>query len=121
MASRLKTIQGETNPILTKFSLGYKAIQGIAKLVAPIVKSLTESGTLFSFGKEGFYLYSTERALRADAKRAYFALSKDTYRCVEHAIETPLDYKELEAAKKYGADKVLQLEKRAVDFCNKIM
>lgn len=114
MASRAKQIQAETNPILTNFAIGYRTPKMIARLVAPVVKSLTESGTLFSFGKDGFRLYSSERALRAATKQVDFAYSKDTYRCVEHALEAPLDYKELEAAEKYGAEKVLQLEKRTV-------
>lgn len=113
MASRLKTLQGETNPILSKFAVGYKDEQFIAKKVCPVVTSFTESGTLFTFGKEGFYLYDTERALRANAKKISFAVSKDTYRCVEKALETSLDYKELETAQKYGAAQVLKLEKRA--------
>lgn len=114
MASRAKQIQGETNPILTNFAIGYRVAKFIARLVAPVVRSLTESGTIFSFGKDGFRLYASERALRAATKKIDFVYSKDTYRCVEHALESSLDYKELEAAEKYGADKVLQLEKRTV-------
>lgn len=114
MAGRNKQIQGETNPILTKFATGYKPVQGIARLVAPIVKSLTESGTLYSFGKEGFMIYDSERALRAATKKIDFHLSKDTYRCVEHALESSLDYKEIEIAERYGAQKLLSLQKRAV-------
>ena len=121
MASRLKTIQGETNPILTKLAVGYKDEEFIARKVAPLVSSLTESGTLFTFGKEGFYIYDTERALRANAKKIDFAISKATYRCEEHALESSLDYKEIEAAKRYGAAEVLRLEKRAVQLTQKAL
>jgi len=114
MAGRNKQIQGETNPILTKFAMGYQPVQGIAHLVAPRVESLTESGTIYSFGKEGFMIYDSERALRAATKKIDFHLSKDTYRCAEHALESSLDYKELEIAERYNAKKVLSLEKRAV-------
>jgi hypothetical protein len=116
MAGRQNQIAGETNPILTKFAAGYKAVNGIAQFVAPIVESLTPTGTLFSFGKEGFYLYDTERALRANAKKIDFHLSKDTYACTEHALEASLDYKELEAAEKYGAQEVLKLKQRSINL-----
>lgn len=121
MASRLKTLQGEINPILSKFAVGFKHAEMIGKKVAPTISSLAESGTLFTFGKEGFRLYDTERALRANAKKANFAIGKDTYRCVEHAFETSLDYKELEAARKYNAASILALEKRSVRFTQNIL
>lgn len=114
MAGRAQQIQGETNPILSRFAAGYKPVNGIARLVAPVVKSLTESGTLYSFGKEGFLLYNTERALRANARKMDFHLSKDTFTCVEHALEGSIDYKELEAAEKYGAAAILKLKQRTV-------
>jgi len=116
MASRNKQIQGETNPILTKFATGYKPVQGIAHLVAPTVPSIKESGTLFSFGKEGFMVYDSERALRAATKKIDFHLSKETFRCEEHALESSLDYEEIDIAAKYGPKEVLNLEKRAVQL-----
>lgn len=122
MASRLNTIQGEVNPILTKLAVGYSSLQRfIARKVAPVIESLTESGTIYTFGKEGFMLYDTERALRANAKKIDFAVSKDTYRCAEHALESSLDYAELEAAEKYGAQKVLSLKKRALNLINRAL
>jgi hypothetical protein len=112
MASRLETIRGEVNPILSKLAKGYNPPdQYIAKKVAPVVESLTESGTLFSFGKEGFMLYDTERALRANSKKLDFAISKDTFVTKEHSMETSLDYAELDAAEKIGAAQVLNLKK----------
>ena len=116
MANRLTTIQGSTNPILSQFAKGYKSETRIARLVAPTIRSYTESGTYYIFGKEGFRIIDTERALRAMSKQTDFAISSTTYRCVEHALHTPLDYKEIEAAQKYGASAVLSLEQRAVNF-----
>lgn len=121
MASRNKDLTGSVNPILTQFAVGYRNARFIGDRVAPIVESMTESGTLFSFGKEGFYLYDTERALRTNAKKIDFAVSKDTYRCAEHALESSLDYKELEAAEKYGADKVLQLQRRQINLVQRAL
>jgi hypothetical protein len=121
MAGRLSQLGGETNPILSQFAVGYKPVQGIARLVAPIVPSLTRTGTLMTFGKEGFMLYDTERALRAPAKKADFHLSTDTYTCAEHAFETQLDYAEIKEAEKYGASKILSLGQRAVSFTQRIL
>lgn len=121
MPSRIKTIQGEVNPILTQFAIGYRNPQLIARQVAPVISTPTESGTVFSFGKEGMMLYNTERALRANAQKMDFYLTKTTYRCVEHALETSLDYKELEAAQRYGADQVLKLEQRAINMVQRAL
>lgn len=115
MAGRSNQIQGEVRPILTEFAVGFRGPQNlIARQVAPVVPSLTESGTLFSFGKEGMMLYDTERALRANAKKLEFHIGKQTYQCAEHALEASLDYKELEQAERIGAQQVLRLEQRAV-------
>jgi len=121
MAGRLAQLRAETDPILTKFAVGYRPVQGIARLVAPVIKADRESGTFFKFGKEGFYIYDTERALRANAKKADYHLTNDTFLCTEHAIETSLDYKELDQAAKYGASRVLQLEKRSINFTQRIL
>jgi len=121
MAGRLAQLRASTNPILTSFAVGFKPVAGIARLVAPIVRADRESGTLFTFGKEGFFIYDTQRALRANAKKADFHLSSDTFLCTEHAIETSLDYKELDQASKYGAARVLQLEQRSINFTQRIL
>lgn len=122
MADRLATIRGEVNPILTKLAKGYTPPQKlIAKRAAPLVESPTESGTLYSFGKEGFYLYNTERALRANAKQISFAIGKDTYICKEHALESPLDYAELDQAEKIGGAQILKLKKRALGIVQQSM
>lgn len=112
MASRRDQLSGSTNPLLSTFAQGYKNANMIGDLVVPNVPVLTPTGTYFSFGKEGFYLYDTKRALRTEAKKIFSALASATYECVEHALEHPLDYKEIEIAERFGADKVLSLKKR---------
>lgn len=116
MPSRNKDIQGQVDPILTTFATGYQPMSAkmIARRVAPRIPTNTNSGTLFSFGKEGFMIYDTERALRANAKKIEFAIGKDTYRTAEHVLESSLDYEEIKDAQKYGAANVLKLEQRAV-------
>ena len=112
MAGRKSELRGSTNPILSKFATGYKNARLIGEIVVPNLEVLTMTGTFFKMGKEGFYLYNTERALRADAQKILSAINSDTYKNVEHALEHPLDYKEIEIAQRYGADKVLKLKKR---------
>lgn len=121
MASRNETLRGSVDPILSKLAVGYKHENLIAKQVAPVVQSYSESGTLYSFGKEGFYLYDTERALRANAKKIDFALSSDTFICKEHALESSLDYKEIELAEKAGANALVSLQKRALMLTDKAL
>ena len=121
MANRLTTIQGSVNPILSQFAKGYKSGERIAKLVAPVIRSYTESGTYYIFGKEGMRIIDTERALRAMSKQTDFEIDSTTYRCEEHALHTPLDYKEIEAAQKYGASAVLSLETRAINFVQNLL
>lgn len=117
MASRNKQIQGSTNPILTTFATGFKPVEGIARMVAPIVPSLTESGTIFTFGKEGMQLFNTTRAARSNAQKMDWEASTDTYRCVEHALETSLDkIQEIQQAERYGAEQVLRLKQRATNI-----
>ena len=121
MSTRHREIAGVTNPILTKFAAGYKNANFIGRLVAPRVESLTETGTFYSLGKEGFYLYDTERALRTNARKIDFHMSKDTYACKEHALETSLDYKEIDIAEKYGANKVLDLKRKALSIVQRAL
>jgi len=121
MASRLETLGAQVDPILTSFAIGYKSVDFIARKVCPIITSINDSGALFSFGKEGFHLYDTERALRANAKKADYAISRDTFALAEHAFETSLDYRELAKAREIGAAQVLQLEKRSMNFTQMIL
>jgi hypothetical protein len=116
MASRLETLRGQVDPILTQFAIGYKSADLIAEQVCPVVDVYVDGGTIVTFGKEGFYLYDTERALRANAKKADFVVGKDTYQVAENAFETSLDYDELDAATSVGADAVMKLEQRSVQF-----
>lgn len=113
MAGREAQLRGSTNPILSKFAIGYKNEGYIGDLVAPPVEVLQDTGTFYKLGKEGFYIYDTKRALRAEAKKVFSKLESDTYACVEHALEHPLDYEELKIAERFGADKVLSLKRRA--------
>lgn len=121
MAGRLAQLGASVDPILTTFAVGYKDSQFIAKQIIPTVRVLTHSGTFYTLGKEGFYLYDTERALRANANKANFEFSSDTYTCERHAFETSLDYEEINEAQKYGGNRVLQMERRATKFTQMIL
>lgn len=121
MANRITTIEGSTNPILTKFAKGFTHVGRIAKRVAPVIKSYTETGTYFIFGKEGFYIYNTERALRANPNQVRSTISSTTYTCAESVLWDALDYKEIRAAEKYGANAILQMEKRCTKGVDRLL
>lgn len=112
MASKNRELVGSVNPILTTFATGYKLPGMIADLVCPIVYSRTETGTFLGFGKEGFKIYNTERALNANANQIHMANTHDTFRCIEHALETPIDYKLLKTEEAYGVKAITALKKR---------
>ena len=122
MPTRNREIVGVVNPLLTEFATGYKNAQFIADLVVPSVESLTESGTILTFGKAGFKLYDTNRAPRANSRKIDWYNSKVTYICAEHSLETSLDWeKEIKVAEKYGAQKVLDLKKRSLRTVEKAL
>lgn len=121
MSSRLARLGASVDPILTRFAVGYKDEAFIAKKVLPVVPVLAHSGTYYTFGKEGFYLYDTERALRANANKANWEPSSATFTCERHAFETSLDYEELEQARRYGGAQVLKLEQRSTKFTQMIL
>jgi len=115
MPERLSEIRAQVDPVLTNFAIGFKPQRNlIGGLVAPSVSVTTTKGTILSFGKEGFRVYNTERALRADPKRVEFALSKDSYVTDEHALSTMLDHREIEEARAISAGAVLDMENKAV-------
>lgn len=109
---RRTELRGSTNPILSQFATGYKNARLIGDIVVPNVETLTPTGTYFKMGKEGFYLYNTKRAIRSEAQKMHSAFASATFENIENALESPLDYKEIRIAEKYGADKVLKLKKR---------
>lgn len=116
MGSRNKQIQGEVNPILTSFAIGYKNTELIGRKVAPVIQSVTESGTIYSFGKGGFKIFNSERALHNKiAQKIPDDLAKTTYRCDEHSLKEYIDDDELKAAEAYGAAQVLKLEQRTIN------
>ena len=116
MGSRNKQIQGEVNPILTTFAVGYKNTELIGRKVVPVVPSVTESGTIYSFGKGGFKVYNTDRALHNKiAEKIPDDLAKTTYRCEEKSLKEYIDNDELKAAEAYGAAQVLKLEQRTIN------
>jgi hypothetical protein len=117
MAGRLSALRAQVDPILTTFAAGYNPPANlIARRVAPVVPTMVEAGTFYKFGKEGFKIYNSERALRANPARIDWTPSKDTFLCVEHALETQYDHQELEQAAAIGAERVLMMEQRAVQL-----
>ncbi len=117
MANRLSILRAQQDPVLTSFAVDFRAPNNlIGRRVAPVVPVLKESGTFYTFGKEGLTIYNTERALRSDPKRIDWTAGKDTYLCVEHALETMYDHEELDEARRQGAQQILKMDQRAVQL-----
>lgn len=117
MATRLSELRAQVDPVLSTFARGFQpGARFIARQVAPIVPVTAEKGTIATFGKEGFKIYNTERALRANPKQIDLAVGSDTYVCSEYALETSLDYRELEEAQIVGAEQVIALERRSINM-----
>lgn len=117
MANRLSTLRAQVDPILTTFAAGFSAPQNlIGSRIAPSIPTLVEAGKFLSFGKEGFQIYNTERALRANPSRIDWVPGSDSFLCEEHALETVYDWQEIEQAQAIGAQEVLMMEQRAVSM-----
>lgn len=110
-------IRAQVDPILTTFALGYKPQQNlIGHLVAPEVPVLSTTGTIHTYGKEGFRIHDSKRAARAHPKKLDFGMNKDTYACVEHSLAGELDLEaELEEAARVGGAALQdKMERQAV-------
>jgi len=111
---RIAELTGSVDPVLTKLAIGYKNPKFIADLVVPSIPVLTETGTFFKLGKEGFLIYDAKRAYGAEARKIFTKRESDTYACYERALEHPLDYEEIKRAQRYGTNfDVINLEQNA--------
>lgn len=95
MSGRL-TQQRIVDPVLTNIARGYSNTEFVAQHLFPIVNVVKEAGKIPTFGKEAFYIYQTERAIRANSnKLPVEARSSVDFALVEHDAVYPLDYREL--------------------------
>ncbi len=99
MADRLAGLR-LVDPALTNLARGYRNGQMVAEELFPIVGNLEkEAGVYPQFSKEAFYLYATERGIRANSNRVNPAgITPLTYNMTEHDLEYPIDYREDEEA-----------------------
>lgn len=112
-------VRASVNPILTKFAVGYEpAANLIGRLVIPVISVIQRTGTIHTFGKEGFKVVSTVRAARAKAKRVEFGVGKDTYATQEHSLYTELDIEqEIKEALNLGGPALLaKFERKAINL-----
>ncbi len=83
------------DPVLTALATGYSNNQFVGSILFPRVDVSKEGGKIPQFGKEAFYLYNTERALRAKSNRINPEGVKSVgFTLEEHDIEYPIDYRE---------------------------
>lgn len=76
---RIAELTGSVDPVLTKLAIGYKNPKFIGDIVAPPIEVLTDTGTFFKNGKEGFLVYDSKRAYGAEARQIFTKRKTDTY------------------------------------------
>ena len=82
--------------VLTQLAWGYADPAFVAEALFPIVNVDKESAKIPTFGKEAFYDYATERAIRGDSNVAPpRARSTTDIALVEHDFADPIDYREI--------------------------
>jgi Phage major capsid protein E len=104
---RLSNLRG-VDPVLTTLARGYSNNELIAEALFPFVPTPKEAGQYPEFGKEAFFLYNTERALRGKSNRMDpEALNWVDFTTKENDLEYPIDYREKNEAlfntQKHGA------------------
>lgn len=75
------------NPILTTAAQGYKQAGMVGMSLFPRVPVNARGGTILTFGKEDFQLYSTLRAPGSNTKRVQFGYSSGTFALEDHSLE----------------------------------
>jgi hypothetical protein len=86
--SQLTTAQARViDPILSTVAQGYRNSELIGSALFPYVPVAQRGGTIITFGKEDFRLYSTGRSPGASTKRVQFGYSSGTYALEQHALE----------------------------------
>ena len=103
------------NKILTGFALDYQSNIYVNRLIHPPVNVTRDVGTYY-VGKNGMFLYDTERALRAMPKQIDQSFGTGQYHTRQHALDHPLDMEELKAAEETGMGQVMNLKQRAVNY-----
>lgn len=85
----------QTDPVLTNLASGYANDEFVGEALLPVVDIDKEGAKIPKFGKEAFYVYQTERALRAKSNTiapedtGSVSVSLD-----EHDLQYPVDYRE---------------------------
>lgn len=83
------------DPVLTQLSIGYSNDEMVGGVLFPHVDIDKEAGHLPIFNKEAFFLYETERALRAQSNRMNpDGIDGEDIVLDEHDLEYPIDYRE---------------------------
>jgi hypothetical protein len=106
MADRLANLR-IVDPVLTNLARGYTNDEHVGEALFPVAYTEKEAGKIPQWGKEGFKIYKTERALRAKSNRIMpEGTTPLDFVCDEHDLEYPVDYREEE-------ESMLPLERHA--------
>ncbi len=90
MPTRVSTV-APISPLLTNVAVGYQNRAYVAPIVMPVVPVGSEKFTYYTFGKDHWKRYNTQRAVGAKAMRIDYSLSTRTGTCKEYMIEHPID------------------------------
>lgn len=86
------------NPILTTAAQGYRQASMVGMSLFPRVPVPARGGTILTFGKEDFQLYSTLRVPGSNTKRVQFGHSSGTYALEDHSLEGVVPFEHMQDA-----------------------
>ena len=75
------------DPVLSTVAQGYQNNEMVASYLFPQVPVNLRAGNIITFGKEGFMLYSTQRAPGENTKRVRFGYAGSAYSLVDYSLE----------------------------------
>lgn len=75
------------DPILSTVAQGYQNAEMVASALFPIVPVPLRGGNIITFGKEGFMLYSSQRAPGENTRRVQFGYAGAPYALSDYSLE----------------------------------
>lgn len=108
------------NPVLSNFAQGYVPSMYINRIILPPVLVNRTAGS-YTIGRNGLFLYDTERAPRTKPKQIDHSFTTGTYLTREHSLGHPLDMREIQEAEDTGVATLMELKKNAVALTMNIL
>jgi len=105
----------ELDVMLTNIALGYQPNMYKNRIILPPVPVTKDTGKYY-VGKNGLFIYNTERAPRTQPLQIDQKFGSGTYHTREHALDHPLDASEIQAAQESGVSQLTNLEQTAMNY-----